>query len=149
MKLKGFLKYLFILCTIFVVIISYNKITTGKSEDNELLSYANVELDMSESDSAKEYLTYKNTNSYPVELRNTDVYVICTGSGENKENDEELVENYLEITAKFKKNMNDEAKDTIIINKKEEVLIEISSNYTGEMPTNPVSCKYGLDIDIS
>lgn len=148
MKKRNYLKYLLIPGVILILLASTGRITTSKQDIDDSLSYTSLELDMSD-DTAKEYITYKNNFSYPVELTNNDIYVICTGNGENKEVDEALVEKNLKITAKFKKNAEDKPEDSYVVGKNEEVLIEISSNYEGDKPINEVSCRFGVNIGLS
>lgn len=148
MRKRNYLSYLLIIGIILILLVSNSNITTSKQVEDDSLSYASLELDMSDG-SAKEYITYKNTFSYPVELTNNDIYVICTGTGENKEADETLTEQNLKITAKFKKNAEDIAEDSYVVDKNEEVLIEISSIYEGEKPKNEVSCRFGVNIGLS
>lgn len=58
---------------------------------------------LSSNDSTKELIEFTNTNSYPVELNQSDITITCNGTGETKEKDELLVTNNYKVKAKFSK----------------------------------------------
>lgn len=110
--------------------------------------YADVNFDMRENKDEK-VVTYVNKEPYSVELTNNDIYITCTGHGENKEADEALVENNMRIIAKFRKEDSKELSNSIIVNKNELVYIHLSSVYEGTSPQNEVNCDYQISITAS
>lgn len=95
-----------------------------------------------------EVIEYTNKFNYPVELKESDIILNCIGSGNSKEDDEELAQKNYHIKAKFSKNKNGEKMSSLLVPEKSKAYIFVVSEYDGDKPINPVSCEYSLSISI-
>lgn len=112
----------------------------------EGVEFGNVVLDMDNNQNIN-VVKFTNTNSYPVELGTSSIDLVCTGSGENKEEDEFIVSKNMKVKASFAKSENDTKYDSMLIKKNETVYIFIANEYVGEeYPLNEVNCNYNVNI---
>lgn len=112
--------------------------------ENSSVSYQDQVFD--KNDSNTEIIEYTNTFNYPVEIKENDIIITCTGSGITKEEDEALAEKNYHINAKFSETKTGELYSSLKVPKKSKAFIHIVSEYLGDLPTNPVSCEYKLNI---
>ena len=120
--------------------------------DNEYISGNSLALDdrvLGENSSYSDIIKYTNTNKYPVELNNNDITITCTGAGSTKEEDEYLVNNNYNISAKFSEEKNSNLYNSLLVPKGKTIYIHITSEYRGALPTNEVSCDYSVNITSS
>ncbi|MCX4249356.1 MAG: hypothetical protein OSJ65_06315 [Bacilli bacterium] len=112
--------------------------------ENSSISYQDKVLNKNES--TKEIIEYTNTNNYPVEIKNNDIIITCTGSGSTKEEDEALAEKNYHINAKFSETKNGSQYSSLKVPRKSKAFIHVVSEYLGDLPNNSVSCEYKLNI---
>lgn len=112
----------------------------------EGVEFGNVVLDMDNNQNVN-VVKYTNTNSYPVELGTSSIDIICTGTGENKAEDEFIVSKNMKVKAAFAESENGTKYDSILVKKHETIYIFIASEYAGEeYPLNEVNCNYNVNI---
>lgn len=127
---------------------SYSGNTSNNEETAVAYEIPDQILDNS-STNKEEAITYKNEFNYPIYLNQSSIKVKCTGYGENKENDEELVKSNLQIKALFSKDKKSK-NESIKLEKNEIVYIYIVSNYAKDVyPTKEVTCNYNINIQTS
>ena len=117
--------------------------------DNGYISENSINFDrmvLSNTDSTSDIIKFTNTNKYPIEMSQNDITINCTGTGETKEYDENLVSNNYSIVIKFSKNLNSNLYNSLLVPKGETIYIHVLSEYNGNMPINQVNCDYSLDI---
>lgn len=113
---------------------------------DEGVEFGNVVLDMDNNQNVN-MVKFTNTNSYPVELGTSSIDIICTGSGENKAEDELIVSKNMKVRASFAKSEKDTKYDSMLVKKNETIYIFIASEYVGdEYPLNEVNCNYNVNI---
>lgn len=146
-----------VILSLLIVMLFTNKYIDGKSysrdaNNNEETNIAYNLPDQilnNSSTNKEEAITYKNEFSYPIYLNQSSINVKCTGYGENKEDDEELVKNNLQIKTLFSKDKNRKS-ESIKLEKNETVYIYVVSNYTKDIyPTKEVNCSYSINIQTS
>lgn len=131
----------FILCT--------NKYIDNKSLSDTSFYQDNGVLVADLSNTSGDVLTYKNTNSYTVNLNEGTISLICKGIGSNKEDDEKLVKNNLDVSVLYSKDKENKTKEIKLL-KNEIVYIYVSTNYVGDIyPDNEVNCDYSINIETS
>lgn len=146
MKKRGFLSILIIIT--LVIMTGLNEMSRSDINTDFNGYYADVDFDMTENNDEK-IITYVNKEPYAVELTNNNIYITCTGTGENKEADEALVEKNMRIIARFRKGNSKELSNSIVANKNETVYIHLSSVFEGVSPQNEVNCDYQISITAS
>ena len=81
---------------------SYSRYANNNEETNIAYDIPDQILGNS-SDNKEGTITYKNEFSYPIYLNQSSIKIKCTGYGDNKEDDEELVKSNLQIKVLFSK----------------------------------------------
>lgn len=146
-----------VILSLLIVMLFTNKYIDGKSysRDANNNGETNIAYNLPDqilnnsSTNKEETITYKNEYSYPIYLNQSSISVKCTGYGENKEDDEELVKNNLQIKTLFSKDKNSKS-ENIKLEKNETVYIYVISNYTKSIyPTKEVTCSYNINIKTS
>lgn len=120
--------------------------------DNGTIANSEVKFANQTFDSNKqnvEIIEYTNTFNHPVEIKNNDIIITCTGSGETKDSDEELARKNYSINARFSTKKDSELFSTLSVAVNQTVYIHVISEYTGELPQNPVECQYKLNVTSS
>lgn len=145
-----------VILSLLAVIFVSNKYIDGKSfseiADNSSSSKNEISYNLddtsftNESKSKENIITYKNEYKYSLTLNESNIKIKCNGSGENKEDDEALVEKNIKIKVLYSKDKIHKY-ESIKIDKDETVYIYISNQYEGTYPTNEVSCSYSINID--
>ncbi len=127
---------------------SYSRYASNNEETNVAYNLPDQVLNNS-STNKEEAITYKNEFSYPIYLNQSSINVKCTGYGENKEDDEELVKSNLQIKVLFSKDKKSKS-ENIKLEKNETVYIYVVSNYVKDVyPTKEVTCNYNINIQTS
>ena len=145
-----------VILSLLTVMLFTNKYIDGKSYSRDAnneetnIAYNLPDQILNNSSTNKEgTITYKNEYSYPIYLNQSSISVKCTGHGEYKEDDEELVKNNLQIKTLFSKDKNSKS-ESIKLEKNETVYIYVISNYTKNIyPTKEVTCSYNINIKTS
>lgn len=110
------------------------------------VEFGNVVLDMDNNQNVN-MIKFTNTNNYPVEIGTSSIDLVCTGFGENKEEDEFLVSKNIKVKTSFAKSENDTKYDSMLVKKNETIYIFIANEYMGdEYPLNEVNCNYNVNI---
>ena len=132
-----------------IVLTSGNKATKGASDVNTgTIAYDNLDLDLSKSVDS-EFIEYTNTNSHPVNLTNRDIFIVCTGSGSTKDEDEALCRQNMKLSVLFFETKNGIGEESIVVDKNETIYIKVSSSYEGTYPKSEVQVQYGINISVS
>lgn len=146
-----------VILSLLIVMLFTNKYIDGKSysrdaNNNEETNIAYNLPDQilgNSSDNKEETITYKNEFGYPIYLNQSSIKIKCTGYGDNKEDDEELVKSNLQIKVLFSKDKKNKS-ESIKLEKNETVYIYVVSNYTKDIyPTKEVTCNYNINIQTS
>lgn len=146
-----------VILSLLIVMLFTNRYIDGKSysryaNNNEETNIAYDIPDQilgSSSDNKGGTITYKNEFSYPIYLNQSSIKIKCTGYGDNKEDDEELVKSNLQIKVLFSKDKKNKS-ESIRLEKNEIVYIYVVSNYTKDIyPTKEVTCNYNINIQTS
>lgn len=145
-----------VILSLLAVIFVSNKYIDGKSfseiADNSSSSKNEISYNLddtsftNESKSKENIITYKNEYKYSLTLNESNIKIKCNGSGENKEDDEALVEKNIKIKVLYSKDKIHKY-ESIKIDKDETAYIYISNQYEGTYPTREVSCSYSINID--
>lgn len=127
---------------------SYSRYANNNEETNIAYDIPDQILHNS-SDNKEGTITYKNEFSYPIYLNQSSIKIKCTGYGDNKEDDEELVKSNLQIKVLFSKDKKNKS-ESIRLEKNKTVYIYVVSNYTKDIyPTKEVTCNYNINIQTS
>ena len=127
---------------------SYSRYANNNEETNIAYDIPDQIFDNS-SDNKEETITYKNEFGYPIYLNQSSIKIKCTGYGDNKEDDEELVKSNIQIKVLFSKDKKNKS-ESIRLEKNEIVYIYVVSNYTKDIyPTKEVTCNYNINIQTS
>lgn len=97
-------------------------------------------------DESSEIIEFTNPYNYPVSISTNDITITCTGVGETKEEDELLAEKNYNLSTKFSEEKNGNLYNSLMVPKKAKVYIHVKSEYKGQMPNNPVSCEYQVNV---
>lgn len=127
---------------------SYSRYANNNEETNIAYDIPDQILDNS-SDNKEGTITYKNEFGYPIYLNQSSIKIKCTGYGDNKEDDEELVKSNLQIKVLFSKDKKNKS-ESIRLEENETVYIYVVSHYTKDIyPTKEVTCNYNINIQTS
>ena len=149
MNFGSLMKVLLAFGVTVILLTSGNKATKGLSDTTSgQIAYDNLELDLSKSTDS-EFVEYTNTNSNPVSLTNKDIFIVCTGSGSTKEEDEAICRQNMKLKVLFFEDKNGIGEESILVDKNETIYIKVSSSYEGEYPKSEVQVQYGISISVS
>ena len=147
-----------VILSLLAVMFATNKYIDGKSYSGGFTSKNNetniaYEIPDQVLDNDREYdeetITYKNEFNYPIYLNQSSISIKCNGYGENKEDDEELVKNNINIKVLFSKDKKNKL-ENIKLDKNETAYIYVVSNYNKNVyPTKEVTCSYSINIQTS
>lgn len=112
-------------------------------------TYDNVRLNNDNKKSINK-LKFTNTRSYTVTLSESSINIVCTGSGEHKDDDEYLVSKNMKVKASFADSNDGIKVESLNVASGDTAFVYVTSSYTSEeLPTNEVTCDYEISLQAS